>query len=157
MKVSFRFHCLRCSEILVCLSISTKIRIWRFHQTEEVSNIFSVSWHITHISMAILINLGRDTDHNSTKLVCDHPLLWTRFWTRKKSIMNRHIFISNGCSSYLKMRFCIWWINLLRIFPLNLIPPKIWPLSWLWSFWSMFRVQSYLFALWGCPEATYNV
>ena len=37
-------------------------------------NIFSVSWHITHISMAIVANLGRDTDHNSTKLVCDYPL-----------------------------------------------------------------------------------
>jgi len=31
---------------------------------------FSASWHITHISMAI----SADTDHNSTKLVCDHPL-----------------------------------------------------------------------------------
>jgi len=24
--------------------------------------------------MAISANLGQDTDHNSTKLVCDHPL-----------------------------------------------------------------------------------
>ena len=47
---------------------------WRFHRTEEVSNNFSVSWHITHISMAISANLGRDTDLNSTMLVCDHPL-----------------------------------------------------------------------------------
>ena len=74
MQVSFRFHSLRCSEILVSLSICTKIRTWRFHRTEEVSHIFSVSWHITHTSMAISANLGRDTDHNSTKLVCDHAL-----------------------------------------------------------------------------------
>jgi len=51
-----------------------KIRTWRFHRTEEDSNNFSVSWHITHISMAISTNLGRDTNHNSTKLVCSHPL-----------------------------------------------------------------------------------
>jgi len=78
-----------CSEILVSPSCSRvfvqilgdtsisehlKIWTWRFHRTEEVSNIFSVSWHITHISMAISANLGRDTDHNSTKLVCSHPL-----------------------------------------------------------------------------------
>jgi len=74
MQVSFRFHSLRCSEILVSPSICTKIRTWRFHWTEEVSNNFSVSWHVTHISMAISANLGWDTDHNSTKLVCDHPL-----------------------------------------------------------------------------------
>jgi len=74
MQVSFHFHSLRCSEILVSPSICTKIRTRRFHRTEEVSNKFSVSWHITHISMAISANLGRDTDHNSTKLVCDHPL-----------------------------------------------------------------------------------
>ena len=76
MQVSFRFHSLRCSEILVSPSDCTKIRTWRFHRTEEVSNIFSVSWHITHISMTISANLGRDTDHNSTKLVCDYPFLW---------------------------------------------------------------------------------
>ena len=49
MQGSFRFHSLRCSEILVSPSIYTKIRTWRFHRTEEVSNNFSVSWHITHI------------------------------------------------------------------------------------------------------------
>jgi len=27
--------------------------------------------------MAISANLGRDTDYNSTKLVCDHPLVST--------------------------------------------------------------------------------
>jgi len=43
MQVSFRFHPLRCSEILVSPSICTKIRTWRFHRTEEVSNNFSVS------------------------------------------------------------------------------------------------------------------
>ena len=75
MQVSFRFHSL-CSEILVSPSICTKIRTWSFHRTEEVSNIFSVSWHITHISMALSAKLGRDTDHNCTKLVCDHPLGW---------------------------------------------------------------------------------
>jgi len=74
MHVSFRFHSLRCSEILVSASICTKIRTCRFHRTEEFSNNFSVSWHITHISMAISANLGRDTDHNSIKLVCAHPL-----------------------------------------------------------------------------------
>jgi len=74
MQVSFRFHPLRCSEILVSPSICTKIQTWRFHRTEEVSNIFPVSWHITHISMAISANLGQDTDHYSAKLVCDHPL-----------------------------------------------------------------------------------
>ena len=74
MQVYFRFHSLRCSEVLVSPSICTKIRTWRFHRTEEVSNNFSVSWHITHISMAISANVGRDTNHNSTKLVCDHPL-----------------------------------------------------------------------------------
>jgi len=73
MQVSFCFHSLRCSEI-VSPSICTKIETWRFHRTEEVSNNFSVSWHITHISMAISANRGRDTDHNSAKLVCDHPL-----------------------------------------------------------------------------------
>jgi len=30
--------------------------------------------HTTHISMAISANLGRDTEHNSTKLVRSHPL-----------------------------------------------------------------------------------
>ena len=39
MRVSFRFHSLRCSEILVSSSICTKIRTWRFHRTEEVSNL----------------------------------------------------------------------------------------------------------------------
>jgi len=73
MQVSFRFHSLRCSEILVSPSICTKIRTWRFHRTEQVSNNFPVSWHITHISMAISANLGRDSDHNSTKLVCFIP------------------------------------------------------------------------------------
>jgi len=53
MQVSFRFHYLRCSEILVSPSICPKIRTWEFHRTEEVSNNFSVSWRITHISMAI--------------------------------------------------------------------------------------------------------
>ena len=75
MQVSFRFHSQLCSEIiLVSLSTCTKIRTWRFHQTKEVSNNFSVSWHITHIPMAISANLGRDTEHNSTKLVRPHPL-----------------------------------------------------------------------------------
>jgi len=83
LNAGVRFHSLRCSEILIspsiCTkirtwSICTKIRTWRLHRTEEVSNNFSVSWHITHISMAISANLGRDTDHNSTKLVCDYPL-----------------------------------------------------------------------------------
>jgi len=46
MQVSFRFHSLRCSEILVSPSICIKIRTRRFHRTEEVSNNFSVSWHI---------------------------------------------------------------------------------------------------------------
>jgi len=32
MQVSFRFHSLRCSEILVSPSICTKIRTWRFHR-----------------------------------------------------------------------------------------------------------------------------
>jgi len=81
MQVSLRFYSLRCSEILVSPSICIKIRTWRFHRTEEVSNNFPVSWHITHISMAISANLGRDTDHNFTKLVCDHPL----FWSSKKT------------------------------------------------------------------------
>ena len=45
-----------------------------FHRTKEVSNNFCVSLHITHISMAISANLGRDTEHNSTKLVRFHPL-----------------------------------------------------------------------------------
>ena len=70
----FPFSLSEISEILVSPSICTKIRTWRFHRTEEVSNDFSVSWHITHISMAISANLGRDTDHNSAKLVCSHPL-----------------------------------------------------------------------------------
>jgi len=74
MQFSFRFHSLGYSEILVSPSICTKILTWRFHRTEEVSNNFSVSWHITHMSMAISANLGRDTDHNSTKLVFSHPL-----------------------------------------------------------------------------------
>jgi len=75
MQVSFRFHSLRCSEILVSPSICTKIWTWRFHRSGKISNNFPVSWHITHISMTISANLGRDTDHNSTKLVCDHPLI----------------------------------------------------------------------------------
>jgi len=62
------------SKILVSPTICTKIRTWRFHRTEQVSNNFSVSRHITHISMAISANLGRDTNHNSTKLVCAPPL-----------------------------------------------------------------------------------
>jgi len=50
-------------------------------------NIFSVSWHITHISMAISANLGRDTDHHLEKLVCDHPLLVApSHWTRKRQV-----------------------------------------------------------------------
>ena len=53
MQVSFRFHPLRCSVILLSLNICTKTRTWRFHRTEEVSNNFSVSWHITYISMVI--------------------------------------------------------------------------------------------------------
>jgi len=81
MRVSFCFHSLRCSEILASPSICTKIRTRRFHRTEEVLNIFSVSWHITHISMAISANLERDTDHNSTKLFCDHPLIVPHFST----------------------------------------------------------------------------
>jgi len=74
IQVSFRFHSQRCSEIRVSPSICTKIRTWRFHRTKEVSNNFCVSLHITHISMAISANLGRDTEHNSTKLVRFHPL-----------------------------------------------------------------------------------
>jgi len=35
--------------------------------------------------MAISANLGRDTDHNSTKLVCDHPLGETHFPTLSHS------------------------------------------------------------------------
>jgi len=35
MQVSFRFHSLRSSEILVSRSICTKIRTWRFQRTEE--------------------------------------------------------------------------------------------------------------------------
>ena len=58
MQVSFRFHSLRCSEILVSPSICTKIRTRRFHRTEEVSNNFSVSWQITHISMTISTESG---------------------------------------------------------------------------------------------------
>ena len=123
MQVSFRFHSLRRSEILVSPSICTKIRTWRFHRTKEVlnfpsnpkslhrlnSSIFKkkslcgqipstsgvlrvarcgsgakapplaarpVDTYITHISMSISANLGRDTDHNSTKVVCDHPKGW---------------------------------------------------------------------------------
>ena len=77
VQVSFRFYSPRCSEILVSPNICTQIRTWRFHRlgTEEVSNFFPVMWHITHISMAISANLGRDTDHNSTKLGCAHPLI----------------------------------------------------------------------------------
>ena len=44
MQVSFRFHSLRCSETPVSPSICTKIRTWRFHRTEEVSNNFSETW-----------------------------------------------------------------------------------------------------------------
>jgi len=88
MQVSFCFHPLRCSEILVSPSICTKIRTWRFHRTEEVSNNFSVSRHITHISMAISANLGWDTDHNSTKLVCAHPLAQTKFCTNLVYVLN---------------------------------------------------------------------
>ena len=73
MQVSFCFHSLRCSEILVSPSICKDSNL-EFHRTEKVSNNFSVNWHITHISMAISANLGRDTNHNSTKLVCSHPL-----------------------------------------------------------------------------------
>ena len=45
-----------------------------------VYTIYQLIWpspstlHITHISMAISANLGRDTEHNSTKLVRYHPL-----------------------------------------------------------------------------------
>jgi len=42
IQVSFRFHSLRCSDILVFPSICTKIRIWSLHRTKEVSNIFSI-------------------------------------------------------------------------------------------------------------------
>jgi len=48
-------------------------------------NNFSVDTLVTHISVKVDTspisrwpsrpNLGRDTDHNSTKLVCDHPLI----------------------------------------------------------------------------------
>ena len=58
MQVTFRFHSLRCSEILVSPSICTKIRTRRFRRTEEVSNNFSVSWHITFISMTISAESG---------------------------------------------------------------------------------------------------
>jgi len=55
MQVSLCFHSLRCSEILVSVRIYTKIRTWTFHRTED---IFSVSGHITGISMAISANLS---------------------------------------------------------------------------------------------------
>jgi len=89
MHVSFRCRSLTCSEILVSPSICTKIRTWRFHRTEEVSNNFPVSSHITQISMAISanLNLGRDTDHKSTKLVCDHPL----DTCRTRSLLEAHL------------------------------------------------------------------
>jgi len=102
IQVSFRFHSLRCSEILLSPSICTKIRTWRFHRIEEVSNYFSLSWHITRISMTISANLGRDTNHNSTKLVYDHPLHGVSFTELKiittfhwipvsKEILNCHV------------------------------------------------------------------
>ena len=50
MLVSFRFHFLRCSEILVSPSICTKIRTWRFHRTEEVSNL-------THLFFCLFVCL----------------------------------------------------------------------------------------------------
>jgi len=52
MQVSFHFHSQRCSEILVSPSICTKIWTWTFHRTKEVSNNFSVSWQIAHISIS---------------------------------------------------------------------------------------------------------
>ena len=66
----FPFSLSEISEILASPSICTKIRTWRFHRTEEIS----ASLHITHISLAISANLGRDIDHNSTRLVFAHPL-----------------------------------------------------------------------------------
>jgi len=50
MQVSFCFHSLRSSEILVSASICTKIWARRFHRTEEVSNNFPVSWHMLFLS-----------------------------------------------------------------------------------------------------------
>jgi len=58
MQISFRFHSQRCFEILASPSICTKIRTRWFHRTEEVSNIFSVSRHIIHISMTISAESG---------------------------------------------------------------------------------------------------
>jgi len=66
MQLSVRFHSLRSLRYLH-LRVSVT---WRFHRTEEIS----ASLHITHILLAISANLGRDTDHNSTKLVFAHPL-----------------------------------------------------------------------------------
>ena len=48
-------------------------------RTSFYSMQVSFRFHITHISMTISANLGRDTDHNSTKLVCDHPLVSRTF------------------------------------------------------------------------------
>jgi len=43
--------------------------------------------------MAISANLGRDTDHNSTKLGCDHPRLASRFRiTRLNHISKNSLF-----------------------------------------------------------------
>ena len=75
MQVSFRFHYLRSLRYLYLWVSAQRFEPGGIHQTEEVSNNFSVSWHITHISMAIFANLGRDTDRDSTKFVFAHPLL----------------------------------------------------------------------------------
>jgi len=100
MQVSFRFHSLRCSEILVSPSICTKIRTWRFHRTEEISKKFTISWHITHISMAISANLARDTDHNSTKLVCSHPLIYTQGWGKISATMDYRARVSSQAKTH---------------------------------------------------------
>jgi len=108
----FPFSLSEISEILVSPSICTKIRIWRFHRTEEVSNNFSVSWHITHISMAISANLGRDTDHNSTKLVCAHPLIEIQKrnprWWRLRSLLKWAIW-EETCNDHRGFRFVFRW------------------------------------------------
>jgi len=39
-----------------------------------VASCAGLKQYISNISMAISANLGRDTNHNSAKLVCDHPL-----------------------------------------------------------------------------------
>ena len=50
--------------------------------------------------MAISANLGRDTDHNSTKLVCAHPLRWAVHRVQKSIL---HIVTSQY--KYLKILF----------------------------------------------------